>query len=196
MRAARSLTQPRASVQSGAEWTRRRDCGTADPRLGSRAVPPRPVAIDPPQIRIRRARRDDLAALIDLENGVFSSDRMSARQLRHHLANPRAEILVAVRDGVVARRRCAVLSQFGIGSRASIRSQSPPARAAAGSAQRCSMPPSARRGRGAARACAWRSAATMRPRTGLYERRATGGSASTAAYYEDGHDALRYEKEL
>jgi len=45
-------------------------------------------------LRVRRAVPDDLAALIDLENASFASDRLSARQWRHHLHGTRASILV------------------------------------------------------------------------------------------------------
>ena len=101
MSAARSLTQPRRSVQR----PRRRDCGVADARtrLDRRAASD-PVSPSPPPIRIRPARTSDLDALVELENGVFSSDRISARQLRHHLESSRARILVAMqgRDLVAA----------------------------------------------------------------------------------------------
>lgn len=158
-------------------------------------MPPRPVAIDPPQIRIRRARRDDLAALIDLENGVFSSDRMSARQLRHHLDNPRAEILVAVRGGVVAgaavlfyrvRNRIARLYSIAVAASARGSGLGPALLDAAERAARA-------RGRTRMRLEVRRdNAAAYR----LYERKGYRRFGVHSAYYDDGHDALRYEKEL
>src|ERR1700722_11364852 len=44
---------------------------------------------------VRRSRPTDLDQLSDLENQVFSVNRMSRRSLRWLLASPSAEILVA-----------------------------------------------------------------------------------------------------
>ena len=50
-----------------------------------------------PSPRLRDARPEDLPALLALE-AMFPGDRLSARQFRRHLANPRACLRVAV-DG-------------------------------------------------------------------------------------------------
>jgi len=52
-----------------------------------------PAADEP--LRIRRARGTDLDALLTLEQQGFPGDRLSRRQYRHHLRNPRARLLVA-----------------------------------------------------------------------------------------------------
>jgi len=52
----------------------------------------------PDPIHFRDARPADLPALLELEAG-FPGDRLSVRQLRHHLVNPRARFRVAD-DGV------------------------------------------------------------------------------------------------
>lgn len=44
---------------------------------------------------IRRGADADLAALVALEEQVFSSDRLSRRQWQRHLRSPRADLLVA-----------------------------------------------------------------------------------------------------
>ena len=49
----------------------------------------------PAPARLRTARPADLPALLALE-AHFPGDRLSARQFRHHLANPRARLRVAV----------------------------------------------------------------------------------------------------
>ncbi|WP_339828978.1 GNAT family N-acetyltransferase [uncultured Arenimonas sp.] len=49
----------------------------------------------PAPVRLRTARPADLPALLALE-ARFPGDRLSARQFRHHLANPRARLRVAV----------------------------------------------------------------------------------------------------
>lgn len=46
-------------------------------------------------VRLRRAGERDLAALVALEQAVFSGDRMSARQFRHHLSAPSSDFVVA-----------------------------------------------------------------------------------------------------
>lgn len=51
-------------------------------------------------MRLRPARPADLPALLALESG-FPGDRLSARQFRRHLANPRARLRVAVAEGRV-----------------------------------------------------------------------------------------------
>lgn len=51
--------------------------------------------------RLRDATAADLPALLALEAG-FPGDRLSPRQYRHHLRNPRARLRVAEVDGVVA----------------------------------------------------------------------------------------------
>lgn len=54
----------------------------------------------PNAARLRTARPADLPALLALE-APFPGDRLSARQFRHHLANPRARLRVLVDgDGV------------------------------------------------------------------------------------------------
>src|SRR5438128_5730389 len=48
-----------------------------------------------PQVRVRKAERADLDALMALEHRVFASDRLSRRSLRRLLASPSADVLVA-----------------------------------------------------------------------------------------------------
>lgn len=57
-----------------------------------------------PSPRCRLARMDDLDALLALENAAFSGDRLSRRQMRHHIKNPRARFWVCAdgRDRPVA----------------------------------------------------------------------------------------------
>lgn len=49
----------------------------------------------PPDPHLRAARAADLPALLALEAG-FPGDRLTTRQFRYHLGNPRARIRVAV----------------------------------------------------------------------------------------------------
>jgi ribosomal protein S18 acetylase RimI-like enzyme len=52
-----------------------------------------------PEVRIRTGTAADLGALIDLENRVFATDRMSRRSLRHFLTSPTAAVIVAEHAG-------------------------------------------------------------------------------------------------
>jgi ribosomal-protein-alanine N-acetyltransferase len=158
-------------------------------------VPPRPAAIELKDVRIRRAKRHDLDALVDLENGVFSSDRMSGRQLRHHLDNPLAEILVAIHKGALLgaavlffRRQHRIARLYsvaiadgarGMGLGASLLAAAERAAKARGSS---TLRLEVRKDNAAAQS--------------LYARRGYRHFGARTAYYEDGHDALRYEKDL
>lgn len=51
-------------------------------------------------MKIRPAAAADLPALIALES-LFPTDRISARQFRYHLANPRAHMIVCADAGAV-----------------------------------------------------------------------------------------------
>lgn len=53
-------------------------------------------------VRIRTGDAGDLAALIDLEDRVFATDRMSRRSLRHFLTSPTACSVIADRHGETA----------------------------------------------------------------------------------------------
>jgi hypothetical protein len=68
-----------------------------------------------PPVRIRKAEHGDLAALLDLEQRVFATDRLSRRSLLRFLTSPTAEVLVADEQGslggvaiVLYRSRAAV----------------------------------------------------------------------------------------
>src|SRR5947208_12641202 len=56
----------------------------------------------PSEIRVRKAERGDIDALLKLEHRVFAIDRLSRRSLRRFLQSPGAEVLVAVEDGELA----------------------------------------------------------------------------------------------
>src|SRR6516162_4064436 len=55
-----------------------------------------------PAIRIRKAERSDLDALVALEHGVFVTDRLSRRSLLRLLRSPTAEVIVADDEGRLA----------------------------------------------------------------------------------------------
>jgi ribosomal protein S18 acetylase RimI-like enzyme len=57
-------------------------------------VSPRPAHSSPP-IKVHRGRLRDLPALLTLERAVFTTDVLSRRSFRHFLASPHADLLVA-----------------------------------------------------------------------------------------------------
>lgn len=53
------------------------------------------------QVRVRKAERSDFDALMDLEHRVFATDRLSRRSLRRFLKTPSADLLVAEQHGIL-----------------------------------------------------------------------------------------------
>lgn len=146
-------------------------------------------------MHVRRAVDSDLPQLIALENRVFVSDRLSDRQWKQHLESNTAKVLVASIDreligaSVLFFRRGSDIARIyslavapesrGIGVGATLLDASEEA-ARAHHCKRIRLEvrsdnPSAQR---------------------LYLRRGYAGIGYRAAYYEDGTNALRYEKTL
>jgi [ribosomal protein S18]-alanine N-acetyltransferase len=158
-------------------------------------VPPRSHATAAPTIRIRRAVDADRPALVALEHASFTSDRMSARQFRRHLRGSGASVIVAARAKDIvgaavvffhASHDIARLYSIAVASSARGVGLGDRLLAAAERAARehgsASMRLEVRAGNVAARR--------------LYETRGYVAFATKAAYYEDGEDAVRYEKAL
>jgi ribosomal protein S18 acetylase RimI-like enzyme len=149
----------------------------------------------PAAYRIRRAMPADLPALVALERRAFTTDHLSPRQYRHHLANPGALVLAAVDAGgllgkavVFFRKGSDIARLYSIAV------------------------DDAARGRGIASALLHavergaRARGSVRVRLevrqdnpgaiGLYEKQGYRRFGAIAGFYEDGADAWRYEKEL
>ena len=139
--------------------------------------------------------RGDLDALLDLERRVFATDRLSRQSLRRLLASPTAGVVVAAIDGrlagaavVLFRPRSSVARLYSIGVE----------------------PQMSKQGVGPALLAAVETAALAgKCRCVRLEVHETNGAAISryrksgyrefgrhAAYYEDGGDALRFEKPL
>ena len=143
---------------------------------------------------LRTARPDDLPALLALE-AQFPGDRLSARQMRHHLANPRAVMRVLAESG-------ALLGYSLVLARAGSRR----ARLYSIAVER------AARGRGLGAVLLRDAEVTARRRghdrlglevrtdnraaIALYEQAGYHRTGSLPAYYQDGQDGLRFEKSL
>ena len=151
---------------------------------------------DASPLRIRRATNADVAALVALENRVFDSDRLRARQWRQHVASPRATVLVAVtaRDTLLG----AAIVFFHRGrdiARLYSLAVAPEARGR-GVGERLLVDAerdAARRGSRRMRLEVRRDNVGARR---LYDLRGFHVLGERPGYYEDGHDALRYEKAL
>ncbi len=148
-----------------------------------------------PEIRVRRAEPGDIDALMKLEHRVFATDRLSRRSLRRLLNSPSAAVLVAVENAQLAgiaivlfRSNSAVarLYSLAVAPHAGGRGVAPMLLDAAEEAA-------------LARGCRImrlevhdaNHAATSRYRKSGYRE-----FGRYRAYYEDGGDALRFEKRL
>ena len=147
------------------------------------------------EVRVRRATRDDLDAIVMLENAAFDADRVSRRQWRHHLESLSAGVLLAISERHVVG---AMLLLFRRGSKVARLYSIAVAKGQRG------------RGIGARLLMAAERAARRRGANALhlevrcdnagaqrlYERLGYQRCGSRRAYYEDGADALRYCKSL
>jgi ribosomal protein S18 acetylase RimI-like enzyme len=148
-----------------------------------------------PAVRLRRAQAADLDALDALEHRVFATDHLSRRSLRHFLRSPSAAVIVAEHDGdlagtaiVLFRPRSAVarLYSIAVAPHKGGRGVGPMLLAAAEAE-------AVERGCGAIRLEVHQTnaAAISRYRKSGYQE-----FGRHRRYYEDGGDALRFEKEL
>jgi ribosomal protein S18 acetylase RimI-like enzyme len=158
-------------------------------------MPPRLAHAPAPAIRIRPAEPGDLDALIDLEHRVFASDRLSRRSLRHFLQSRTAQVIVADDGGRLAGAAVVLFRPASsVGRLYSI----------------AVAPDRAGRGIGTMLLAAVDEAALARDCTAIrLEVHTTNDAAISryrksgyrefgryAQYYDDGGDALRFEKRL
>jgi ribosomal protein S18 acetylase RimI-like enzyme len=151
--------------------------------------------ITPPAARLRKAEPADLDALDALEHRVFATDHLSRRSLRHFLGSPTAEVIVAEHAGDLAgtaivlfrpRSSVARLYSIAVAPHMGGRGLGPMLLAAAETA-------AVERGCGSIRleVHETNAAAISRYRKGGYRE-----FGRHAGYYQDGGDALRFEKRL
>ena len=143
---------------------------------------------------LRDARPDDLPALLALE-AQFPGDRLAARQLRHHLANPSAALRVLAERGRVAgyallllRRGARQARLYSIAVDAAQRG-----RGLGEMLLRDAEKIARRAGRSALRL---EVRADNRAALALYEKAGYRRIGAYPAYYDDGTDAVRFEKAL
>ncbi|TMJ68026.1 MAG: GNAT family N-acetyltransferase, partial [Alphaproteobacteria bacterium] len=146
------------------------------------------------EIRVRRAERADLDALMDLEHRVFATDRLSRRSLRQFLKSPSAEVMVAEDNrlagtAIVLFRSCSLLARLyslAVAPHMSGRGVGPmllEAAEAAALARDC-------------RAIRLEVHVSNHPAISRYRKSGYREFGRIRGYYEDGGDALRFEKRL
>ena len=147
-------------------------------------------------VRVRRAELSDLDDLVALEDATFDSDRLSRAQYRRHLDSDTAQVLVASANHrrflgtavVFFRKASRVARLYSIASKPEARGKG------VGSALIAAVEAAAR-----VRHC---HSLRLEVRTDnetairLYERLGYRQIGCYAHYYQDGADALRYEKAL
>jgi len=148
------------------------------------------------RLAIRSSCAADLPHLVGIENRAFAGDRLSRRALARHLRSPTAALLVATEppDRVVAY---ALLLFRANGRRARLYSLAvdPHARGQ-GLARRLVTAAEAEALRRGAAALTLEVRVDNAAAIRLYEALGYRGRGRRSEYYEDGADALRYEKPL
>ena len=147
----------------------------------------------PAEARLRDARPDDLPALLALE-ATFPGDRLSARQFRHHLANPRARLRVAVAGGRLLGYHLLLLRQGSAWARLYSIAVDPAAR---GQGLGRRLLADAERQAAAAGRTGLRLEVRQdnRAACALYEAAGFRRLAALPAYYDDGAPGWRYARE-
>ena len=148
-----------------------------------------------PELRIRRAERGDLDALVALERGVFATDRLSRLSLRRFLDSSSAEVLVADDGGhlagtaiVLFRPRSAIARLYSIAVAPHLNGR--------GLGRRLLE---AAEAEARARHCTSMRLEVHVTNTAAIARYRKSGYREFGRhrdYYEDGGDALRFEKRL
>jgi ribosomal protein S18 acetylase RimI-like enzyme len=148
-----------------------------------------------PAAKLRPGHRRDLDALVALENAVFTTDILSRRSFRHFLASPKSSLIVAEESGKLAgyalvlypaRSKLARLYSIAVAPHIASRGIGPLLLAEAEAA-------AARRRRRAMRLEVHEHNTRA---IGRYEKSGYRLFGRHRRYYDDGGDALRFEKPL
>ena len=149
----------------------------------------------PPPAKIRPGRVRDIDALVALENAVFTTDILSRRSFRHFLNSPNSSLIVAEESGKLAgyalvlyppRSKLARLYSIAVAPHITSRGIGPLLLAAAEAA-------AARRRR---RAMQLEVHEHNTRAIGSYEKSGYRLFGRHRRYYDDGGDALRFDKPL
>ena len=149
-----------------------------------------------PRFRVRAANVGDLDALFELEHRVFATDRLSRRSLRHFLQSPTAAMIVADgEDGhlagiaiVLFRPRSTLARLYSIAVAPAMSGRGVASRLLA-AAERVAR----RRG---CRAMRLEVHVSNHAAISRYRKEGYQEFGHRRRYYDDGGDALRFEKRL
>jgi ribosomal protein S18 acetylase RimI-like enzyme len=146
-------------------------------------------------VRVRKAERGDIDALIDLEHRVFATDRLSRRSLRHFLQSPTAEVIVAEHGDRLAGTAIVLFRPHSLLARLYSIAVAP----AMGGRGVAPMLLAAAEAAAVARGCrAIRLEVHVTNHAAISRYRKSGYRefGRICGYYNDGGDALRFEKRL
>ena len=153
-----------------------------------------------PQMCVRKAERGDVDALAALEHRVFATDRLSRRSLQRFLKSPTADVLVAQDDSAIAetalvgnaivlfRPRSVIARLYSI-------AVAPPMGGRGVGAMLLAAAEAAALARGC-RAIRLEVHVTNHAAIARYRKSGYREFSRLRKYYEDGGDALRFEKRL
>ena len=158
------------------------------PTAHAKAAAPAPL--------LRKGDVSDLDALCEIERTAFTTDHISRSGLRRMLASPTADVIVAEQRWPCSPACDRAVPAGERGWRGSIRSRSPRAWADAGSAPMLLAAAEAAALARDCRAFGWKCTRPTTPPSPATARAATASSAAQPRYYQDGGDALRFEKRL
>lgn len=155
-------------------------------------LPPAPASL----LRVRRAASSDLDDLVALEQRSFNSDRLSRAQYRRHLDSDSALVLVASANHrhflgtavLFFRKRSGVARLYSLATQPEARGKG------VGTALLEAIEVAARQRR--CRMLRLEVRADNHSAIKLYERLGYRRTGALAAYYQDGADGWRYEKQL
>ncbi len=154
-----------------------------------------PERAHPPEVRTRKATRGDVAALIELEHRVFATDRLSRRSLERFLRSPSAQVIVAEEGGKLAGTAIVVFRARSATARLYSIAVAPKSGGRGIGTLLLAAAEAAALGRGCRKmrleVHAGNHAAISRYRKSGYRE-----FGRHRRYYEDGGDALRFEKPL
>jgi len=148
-----------------------------------------------PDLRVRPARRTDFDALMELERRVFATDRLSRRSLRRLLMSPSALVTVAEVGGRLAGAAVVLFRAHATVGRLYSIAVAPPM---SGKGVAVALLAAAERA-AAARKCRCIRLEVHETNAAAIARYRKSGYAEFgrhARYYQDGGDALRFEKPL
>lgn len=160
-----------------------------------RPMPSRPVQTTSLPFRVRPARRADLDALMELEQRVFATDRMSRHSLRRLLTSPTARVIVADTGRRLAGAAVVLFRTYTAVARLYSIAVAPQM---SGKGVAVALLAAAERAAGA-RKCRCMRLEVHEANAAAISRYGKTGYRQFgryAAYYEDGGDALRFEKPL